>query len=278
LTCANTSFPNGACQCPTAPMNCPQAETYCQGTTTLIACTADTQSCLHEADTNCAASGLVCGASGASFGCVCPAPTGGCGSTAGASCVGDTTLLTCSASTQGCITGQTATCGSGQYCWHSTTACAPASPVGYPTDLGATGGRQTLLGQSITLTAGTTIRSFGLLVPSPGSQVSMGLYTDQSGSPYQLVASAQSKAVLAGTDVYPATAAAGQSLTITTAGTYWIMALFDQSTTVRQAPATGPTVTAKYVSIGFGALPTTLSGVLQQTGVPASNYYLLITQ
>ena len=106
----------------------------------------------------------------------------------------------------------------------------------------------------------------------------MGLYTDQSGSPYQLVASAQSKAVSAGTNVYAATAAAGQSLTIATAGTYWLMALFDQSTTVRQAPLTGPLVTVKYVSIGFGALPTTLSGVMQQTGEPASNYYLLITQ
>ena len=37
-------------------------------------------------------------------------------------------------------------------------------------------------------------------------------------------------------------------------------------------------MTVKYVSIGFGALPTTLSGVMQQTGVQASNYYLLITQ
>jgi len=128
------------------------------------------------------------------------------------------------------------------------------------------------------LAAGTTIRSFGLLVPAAGSQVSMGLYTDQSGSPFQLVASAQSKAVAAGTNVYAAAAAAGQSLTVTVAGTYWIMALFDQSTTVRQAPVSGPLVTVKYVSVGFGALPTTLSGVMQQTNEPASNYYLLVTQ
>jgi hypothetical protein len=279
LTCANTSFPSGACQCPTPPMNCPQVETYCQSNT-LIACTADAQSCLHEADTNCAASGLVCGASGGTFACVCPAPTGGCGSTTGASCTGDTSLLVCSANTQGCITGQTTTCGSGQYCWHTTTMCAPPTAVGSPTDLGSTGNRSggTLLGQSITLTAGTTIRSFGLLAPSASSQVSMGLYTDQSGSPYQLVASAQSKAVLAGTNVYAATASSGQSLTIATTGTYWIMALFDVTTTVRQAPTTGPLVTIKYVSPGFGALPATLSGVLQQTNVPTSNYYVLITQ
>jgi hypothetical protein len=278
LTCGNTSFPTGACQCPTPPMNCPTAKTYCQSNT-LIACTADTQSCLHEADTNCASSGLVCGASSSSFACVCPAPTGGCGSSTGTTCSSDTAYLACNASTQGCIQGQTTTCGTGQYCWHTTVTCAAPSPVGYPTDLGSTGSRSgTLLGQSFTLTAGTTVRSFGLLVPSAGSQVSMGLYSDQSGSPYQLVASAQSKAVLAGTNVYPAVAAAGQSLTIATTGTYWIMALFDVATTVRQAPTTGPLLTIKYLSLGFGGLPTTLSGVLQQTGEPASNYYVLITQ
>ncbi|MFL5305825.1 MAG: hypothetical protein ACJ8F1_11460 [Polyangia bacterium] len=277
LTCANTTFPNGSCQCPTPPMNCPKVETYCQSNT-LVACTADAQTCLHEADTNCAAMGLVCGASGGSSACICPAPTGGCGSTAGTTCSSDTSSLTCAANAQGCIQGQTTTCSTGQYCWHTTAGCAAPSALGYPTDLGATGSRQTLLGQSITLAGGTTIRSFGLLVPSAGSQVSMGLYTDQSGSPSQLVASAQSKAVAAGTNVYPAAAAAGQSLTIASGGTYWLMALFDQPTTVRQAPVTGPLVTVKYVSIGFGALPTMLSGVMQQTGEPASNYYLLITQ
>jgi hypothetical protein len=277
LTCANTTFPNGACQCPTPPMNCPMVETYCQSNTR-IACTADANGCLHEADTNCAASGLTCGGSGTSAACVCPPPTGGCGGSAGTTCSGDTATLTCTATAQGCIQGQTAACSTGQYCWHTTAACAVPSPLGYPTDLGATGSRQTLLGQAITLPAGTTIRSFGLLVPAAGSQVSMGLYTDQSGSPFQLVASAQSKAVSAGTNVYPATAAAGQSLTVTGGGTYWLMALFDQSTTVRQAPTSGPLVTVKYVSVGFGSLPTTLSGVMQQTGEPASNYYLLITQ
>ncbi len=273
LTCADTTFPNGTCQCPAPPMNCQMVETTCQSNT-LVACTADAKGCLHEADTNCAASGLVCSGSR----CVCPPPTGGCGATTGTTCSSDTSTLTCMANAQGCIQGQTTPCGSGKYCWHTTAACAAPSVLGYPTDLGAMGSRQTLLGQSITLPAGTAIRSFGMLVPAAGSQVSLGLYTDQSGSPFQLVASAQSKAVLAGANVYPATAAAGQSLTISAGGTYWLMALFDQPTVVRQAPSTGPLVTVKYVSIGFGALPTTLSGVMQQTGQPASNYYLLITQ
>lgn len=276
LTCASTNFPNGTCQCPTAPMNCPSVATYCLNNT-LVHCTADAQSCLQEADTNCAASGLVCSGSA----CVCPAPTGGCGSSTGTTCAGDTSYLTCSANTQGCIQGQTKTCGSGQYCWHTTTTCAAPSPVGYPTDLGSTGNRSgALLGEAITLAAGTTIRSFGLLTPSAGSQVSVGLYTDQSGSPYQLVASAQGQAVLGGTNVYPAAAASGQSLTITTGGTYWIMAIFDTTTTVKQAPVGGsPLVTVKYISLAYGgSLPSPLSGVLQQTGVPASNYYLLITQ
>ncbi|HLK92187.1 MAG TPA: hypothetical protein VKZ18_20000 [Polyangia bacterium] len=276
LTCSDTSFPGGACQCPTPPMNCPKPEAYCQSNT-LVTCTADAQGCLHETDTNCASSGLVCGTSSAS--CVCPAPTGGCGSSTGSTCAGDTTVLSCTASAQGCIQGQTTPCASGQYCWHNTAACAAPTAVGYPTNLGSTGNRTggVILGQSIALTAGTTVRSFGLLVPTAGSLVNIGLYTDQNG-PYQLVAYAQNQAVLSGTDVYAAQAASGQSLTIPADGTYWIMALFDQTTSVRQAPTSGPLVTVRFSSIGFGALPATLSTTSPQTGVAASNYYLLITQ
>ena len=109
----------------------------------------------------------------------------------------------------------------------------------------------------------------------------MGLYTDQSGSPYQLVASAQGQAVLAGTNVYPAAAASGQSLTITTGGTYWIMALFDvtdhgPASARRSAAARDREVHLDWLTAA--ACRRTLSGVLQQTGEPASNYYLLITQ
>src|SRR4029077_2820832 len=105
--------------------------------------------------------------------------------------------------TKGCIQGQTTACGTGQYCWHTTAMCNPPTAVGYPTNLGSTGNRTggVILGQSIALTAGSTVRSFGLLIPSAGSLVNIGLYTDQNG-PYQLVASAQNQAVLAGTDVY----------------------------------------------------------------------------
>jgi hypothetical protein len=277
LVCSG-SFPSGKCICPSVP-GCPTTGTSCNSMT-LVSCTKDGMGCFHEADTNCATSGLVCSSTGTVAACSCPAPTNGCGSSAGKSCAGDATVLICSASAQGCIQGTTSACSTGQYCWTSTSACALPTAVGYATDLGGMGNRSAgnLLGQSITLTATSTVRSFGLLVPGPGSMVSMGLYTDMAGSPYQLVAQALSKAVLNGTNVYPAApATSGGSLQLP-AGTYWIMAIFDQTTAVKTATTGGATTTVKYVSQGFGPLPQTLSGVLSQPGQLAANYYISVTQ
>jgi hypothetical protein len=272
------SFPSGKCVCPSVP-SCPTTGTSCNGMM-LVDCTKDAMGCFHEADTSCAATGLVCSLTGAGAGCNCPAPTNGCGSAAGQSCAGDATVLTCSATTQGCVQGSTSICPSGQYCWTSTSACAVPTAVGSSSDLGGMGNRSAgnLLGQSITLTATSTVRSFGLLTPGAGSMVSMGLYSDMAGSPYQLVAQALSKGVLNGTNVYAAApATTGGTLQIP-AGTYWIMAIFDQTTTIKTAVTGGATTTVKYVSQGFGPLPQTLSGVLSQPGQLVANYYILVTQ
>jgi len=278
LVCSG-SFPSGKCACPSVP-NCPATGKSCSGTT-LVTCTQDSQSCLHEADTNCAASGLVCSMLGGVNGCNCPAPTGGCGSAASKSCSADNMLFTCAANSQGCIQGSTTTCSAGSYCWTSTTACAAPIAVGYPTDLGGTEnlGTGALAGEAITIAVTSTVRSFGLLAPAAGSMVSMGLYSDVGGVPSQLLMSAQSKGVLAGTNTYaPTSAQAGGSLQIPP-GTYWIAALYDVTTTIRATPAGGAMTTFKGVTTNFGALPTSLSSgsVFTQAG-RETNYYLLITQ
>jgi len=278
LVCSG-SFPSGKCVCPSVP-NCPTAGKSCSGTT-LVTCTQDTQGCLHEADTNCASSGLVCSMVGTVNGCNCPAPTGGCGSTPSKTCSADNMLFTCAANTQGCIQGSTTTCGSGQYCWTSTTACAAPTAVGYPTDLGGTEnlGTGALAGEAITIGVTSTVRSFGLLAPAAGSMVSMGLYSDVGGVPSQLLMSAQSKGVLSGTNTYaPTSAQAGGSLQIPP-GTYWIAALYDVTTTIRATPVGGAMTTFKGVTTNFGALPTSLSSgsVFTQAG-RETNYYILITQ
>jgi hypothetical protein len=284
LVCAN-AFPNGACVCPAPPANCPTTGNFCLGTTTLVACTQSTQGCLQEADTSCTGMGLVCGAVGGTASCVCPAPPSGCAGGAGTkSCAGDTTLLTCSADSHSCVVGQTTTCQSGQYCWTSTNACAPPTAVGYPTDFGASGAKTGgyLLGQTVTITATSKIRSFGLLTPSAGSMVSMGLYTNVNNLPSQLVAKVEFQAVVVGVPAkneYPASPAmTGGSLQIAP-GTYWLMALFDVSTSTEIAPTSGPTTTVAFVMTGWGsALPQTLGSVSTQANQRATNYYMLVTQ
>ncbi len=279
LICAG-SFPNGKCVCPSVP-NCPTTGTSCNSST-LVSCTQDGMGCFHEADTNCATSGLVCSVSGSTAVCSCPAPTNGCGSAAGKSCTGDTSSLSCTATGAGCIQGAVTICSSGQYCWGSTGGCAAPIGVGYPTDLGGTEnlGTGALAAESITITATSTVRSFGLLAPAAGSMVSMGLYSDVGGAPSQLLMSAQSKGVLSGTNLYtPTPAVTGGSLQIAP-GTYWIGALYDVATIVRSTVATtGATTTFKWVTTNFCALPTSLSSTSQftQTGREV-NYYLLVTQ
>lgn len=285
LVCSG-SFPSGKCVCPSVP-NCPVAGKSCSGTT-LVTCTQDGQGCFHEADTNCATTGLVCSMVGTVNGCNCPAPTGGCGTVTGKTCTGDTTSLTCSATTQGCIQGVTTTCTGGQYCWTSTGGCALPTAVGYPTDLGTSGSKSTgfLIGQSITITATSTIRGFGLIAATTGSLVNIGLYTQGATNlPSQLVAMALSKSVSAPSgpakNEYPASPAmAGGSLQIGP-GTYWIMAGYDVATAIEGAPGTGPLLTWAIVSQGFGPLPQSLMGAAglgTQANQRAANYYILVTQ
>jgi len=180
----------------------------------------------------------------------------------------------------------TTTCQAGQYCWTSTLSCAAPTPVGFPTNLGTPGTKTAgvLLGQPVTISAASTVRGFGLLTPSPGSLVSMGLYTNNAASlPSQLVAKAEFQAVVVGVpgkNEYTASPAmTGGSLQIPP-GNYWIMALYDTNTMTEGAGASGPLTTVAFVTTGWGnPLPQMLpASISTQTNVRVTNYYILITQ
>jgi hypothetical protein len=179
----------------------------------------------------------------------------------------------------------TTTCQSGQYCWSSTLSCSPPTALGFPSSFGTTGNKTggILLGQTVTISATSTVRGFGLLTPGAGSLVSMGLYTNSGNNlPSQLVAKAEFQAVVVGVpgkNEYTASPAmTGGSLQIP-AGTYWIMALYDVTTATEVAPTSGPLTTVAFLTTGWGSpLPQMLSGVSMQAGQRASNYYILVTQ
>jgi hypothetical protein len=184
--------------------------------------------------------------------------------------------------TAGCIQGQTSNCASGQYCWASSAKCAAPATAGYASDLGSTASLASgyLSGEAVTFASAFTLRGFGMIANAASGGVSMGLYTDLNGLPSKLVAKTENQSVILAApnkNEYPASpAAAGGSLTLP-AGTYWIMAGYEMSTTVRAGATGGTTLTYALVAGAWSPLPATLSGVGTLTRTPV-NYYVLITQ
>jgi len=173
------------------------------------------------------------------------------------------------------------TCGAGDYCVGAFpgSACATPQALGYYTDLTGASSKTSgfLSGQSISVTATSTLRAFGLITRQTGTNVSLGLYTDVGGNPSALVASAQYGAlVVAGRVELPGVAAAGSSLTLAP-GTYWIMVMYDNTTSVAAAPSGGATTSRRVLSAGWGDLPTTLTGTITPQTSVATNYYVLVT-
>ncbi len=283
-TCASPQVCGGnatvaGCTCPAVAACQAGAGSYCDGGGNLITC-ATAGGCLAASSNGCGG-GQVCGGSFPSAACSCPAPTGGCGSSPGTSCAGDTAVRTCSTTAAGCIQGQTSNCASGQYCWTSTAKCAAPTTAGYASDLGATASLASgyLSGEPVTMAGAFTLRGFGLIANAASGGVSVGLYTDLNGLPSKLVAKAQDQSVILAApnkNEYPASPAAGGSLTLP-AGTYWIMAGCETSTTVRAGATGGATLTFAVVAGAWSPLPATLSGVGTLTRTPI-NLYLLITQ
>ena len=191
--------------------------------------------------------------------------------------------MTCSKDTNLCFQAVTAGCGTGNYCVGAfpSAACVTPQALGYSVDLTAASSKTAafLSGQPISITATSTLRSFGLITRQAGTNVSFGLYTDVGGKPATLLASAQYGAlVVVGRAEFPAVAAAGGSLTLAP-GTYWIMVMYDNTTSIAAAPMGGTSTTRNVISEGWGDLPASLPAlnVTTQTMVIATNYYALVT-
>jgi hypothetical protein len=273
------SFPSAACACPAAPAGCGSgAGSSCSGTS-VVTCTPDANGCFQAATSTCP-SGKPCGGAFPASTCTCPAPPAGCGSGVGVACSGSS-RVSCSQDANLCLQVATTSCNPGDFCVGAFpgATCVTPQALGQYTDLGSMSSKSAgfLSGQSITVSATSTLRSFGLITIQTGTNVSLGLYTDVGGNPSALVASAQYGAlVVAGRVEYPAVAAAGFTLTLTP-GTYWIMVMYDNATSVAAAPAGGATTSRRVFTQGWGDLPTTLTGTITPQTAASTNYYVMVT-
>src|SRR5450432_3206368 len=276
------SFPGAACTCPEPPPGCGSgaAGSSCSATS-VVTCTVDGNGCFQAATSSCP-TGKPCGGGFPAATCTCPAAPAGCGSGVGAACSGNS-VVTCSKDANLCFQAATGGCGTGNYCVGAFPSAACVTPQALGDSVYLTGASSKtagfLSGQSISVTATSTLRSFGLITRQAGTNVSFGLYTDVGGKPATLVASAQYGAlVVVGRAEFPAVAAAGGSLTLL-AGTYWIMVMYDNTTSIAAAPAGGSTTNRNVLAAGWGDLPPSLpaASVTSQSGVIATNYYALVT-
>lgn len=116
----------------------------------------------------------------------------------------------------------------------------------------------------------------GLGVVLYGSTVSrdmyLGLYKDLAGNPSGLVATTTSTLVAPG----------GKEMSVVpvpvdiAAGNYWILGVWDG--TASFATNTATTVTWRYASYAFGALPTTAPTGMSSTSVAPPNLYAIVAQ
>jgi uncharacterized protein (DUF2141 family) len=81
-----------------------------------------------------------------------------------------------------------------------------------------------LLGFALAVPNTMTLTHFGIIVKSAGSRVKMALYRDEGGVPKQLVIQTPATLLPLGRTEIPVTN------TELAAGTYWIMAIYDQDT------------------------------------------------
>ena len=125
-----------------------------------------------------------------------------------------------------------------------------------------------LLGEAIDIPQPILVTKLAVSTAASGPHVVVGLYTNNGGVPNTLVASTPSTAVSFGANEIAVTA----SKTIT-AGTYWLMAVYDKDAQIEKDSAT--TNTFCYISFAFSAsLPTTWpGGTSYQTG--HAGYYVV---
>lgn len=146
--------------------------------------------------------------------------------------------------------------------------CPQPEDLGYPDDLGLEVqlSPNFLLGNSLEIPANTVITHLGVLGKAAGPHVQLGLYTDNGGSPDQLVTATGTEVLAAKQNWFPATPVE------ITAGTYWLMGVYDASALIGYTTS-DPSAVVKYRNLTFnGTLPTTFGSAFSFTGA-TYNYY-----
>lgn len=99
-----------------------------------------------------------------------------------------------------------------------------------------------LLGNALMIETDAWITHLGLIGRLAGPRVKMGLYTDDGGDPSALVVASDATSVVVGAQEIPVEA------THVTAGTYWLLALFDTHASVA-FDSMDDTSTVKFISV-----------------------------
>jgi hypothetical protein len=125
-----------------------------------------------------------------------------------------------------------------------------------------------LLGSPVSISTAVTVTHLSVIAKAGGANVLLGLYRSSGGVPTTLVVGTTPTALVAGRMEIPVTTA-----TRITAGTYWIMAMYDTDASVG-VDTSVPTAPLMYAFRDFSAgLPATVSGPTSMFG-QRYNYYV----
>jgi hypothetical protein len=141
---------------------------------------------------------------------------------------------------------------------------------GYATPLGGTGvySASSMCVRPVTIGQNGSVVDLGIIAPTAGVGVVMGLYTDSAGVPGTLVVET-AEATLTGATLTIATPP-----TPVAAGNYWVAVLFNGTTTVDEDPSV--TVVAYCAGTSFGpTLPASFPTSPSYTGRLADFYVLV---
>ena len=131
-------------------------------------------------------------------------------------------------------------------------------------------GQDELRGGSLNVSQNGTLHRLAMLTPETSGNVKMALYTDSSGGPDTLVIGTESTALNGGTLEIEVGAAP------INAGSYWLLAVYDQSTTVYDDPgSTSPTV---FQGMPFSQSFKSNFGPYTSNAGQEFNYYLVMEE
>jgi hypothetical protein len=159
-------------------------------------------------------------------------------------------------------------CPTGDTCAAGTCSC-DGCVFGNYDDLGSNSEHlpNYLLGTAVVVPE-TVLVSFGVIGRAAGPHFEMALYRDAGGSPGALVASTPSTPLAVGRQEI------GVSPVALSAGTYWIMGIYDTEASI--GIAFGGSAPVDYTALGFGsALPGTFPSPDVYSG-QTFNYYIVV--